>query len=252
MRVVYLNPSGELGGAERSLLDFLTSLRQARPAWELHLVLSEDGPLAAQAEQLGVRVVVLAFPQALARLGDSGARPSMLLGMARALPAVWSYRAQLARMLRAIAPGVVHSNGFKMHLLSALCRPRGAQLVWHVHDYVSRRPAMARLLRIFNSRVNMRIANSESVAQDLRATLPGPLTVIPNGVDLGRFHPEGERATLDAPAGTVRVILPGTFARWKGHELFLHALSLVSPDAKRARVHRGRPDLPDRGKPVLA
>ena len=37
MRVMYLNVSGEIGGAERSLLDILSSIRQAEPSWELRL-----------------------------------------------------------------------------------------------------------------------------------------------------------------------------------------------------------------------
>ena len=54
----------------------------------------------------------------------------------------------------------------------------------------------------------------------------------PHAVDLDRFAPFGDRVDLDAlaglpqaPAGTVRVGLLGTFARWKGHETFLRALA---------------------------
>jgi len=53
-----------------------------------------------------------------------------------------------------------------------------------------------------------------------------------NAVDLERFCPTGDRADLDAlaglapaPAGTVRVGLLGTFARWKGHDAFLRAVA---------------------------
>jgi glycosyltransferase involved in cell wall biosynthesis len=66
--------------------------------------------------------------------------------------------------------------------------------------------------------------------------LPDGLQVVPvhNAVDLERFSPAGDRADLDAlaglppaPAGTVRVGLVGTFARWKGHATFLAALARV-------------------------
>ena len=53
-----------------------------------------------------------------------------------------------------------------------------------------------------------------------------------NAVDLDRFSPIGDRADLDrladlpaAPAGTIRVGLLGTFARWKGHETFLRGVA---------------------------
>ena len=56
MRIVYLDPSGQLGGAERSLLELLAGVRAAEPDWPLHLVVSADGPLVARAAALGVPV----------------------------------------------------------------------------------------------------------------------------------------------------------------------------------------------------
>ena len=83
MRIVYLNPSGRLGGAETSLRELLASIRAAEPGWELWLVLGEDGPLAAIARDLGVRVFVKPFPPALARLEhflQSAAAPQPFAG----------------------------------------------------------------------------------------------------------------------------------------------------------------------------
>ena len=61
MKIVYLNPCGKLGGAETSLRELLASIRTAEPDWELWLVLGEDGPLAAIARDLGVKVLVSRF-----------------------------------------------------------------------------------------------------------------------------------------------------------------------------------------------
>ena len=80
------------------------------------------------------------------------------------------------------------------------------------------------------------IANSESVATDTRALLGPrvPVQTVHNSVDLERFCPEGPRLDLDALAklpplgpGALRVGLLGTFARWKGHDVFLRALSQI-------------------------
>ena len=38
MRVMYLSASGQLGGAEASLLDILASIREAQPSWPLQLL----------------------------------------------------------------------------------------------------------------------------------------------------------------------------------------------------------------------
>jgi glycosyltransferase involved in cell wall biosynthesis len=53
-------------------------------------------------------------------------------------------------------------------------------------------------------------------------------------VDLDRFSPAGPRVDLDALAGlpparpdTIRVGLVAAMARWKGHEIFLRALSML-------------------------
>lgn len=237
MRIVYLNPGGRLGGAETSLRELLASVRAAEPDWELWLVLGEDGPLAAIARGLGVRVLVQPFPPALARLGDSG-RWTALVGLLKAAVPTARYARDLSRWLAKIQPDIIHTNGFKMHLLGAWTRPRQTPLIWHIHDYVSPRRLMRRLLWPFRKACSVAIVNSRSVAKDLEQVLPG-LRIVPiyNAIDLERFSPQGGRLDLDARAGlappapgTVRVGLIATFARWKGHKVFLEALARVSPD----------------------
>jgi glycosyltransferase involved in cell wall biosynthesis len=106
-------------------------------------------------------------------------------------------------------------------------------LIWHVHEYISRRPLTSTLLGRYAGRCAAIVANSQSVAADARAALGGrEVRVIPNAVDLDTFSPEGAAADLDAlsglapaPAGTVRVGLVATFARWKGHAVFLRAIA---------------------------
>jgi glycosyltransferase involved in cell wall biosynthesis len=236
LRIVYLNPGGRLGGAETSLLALLASVRAAVPAWELWLVLGEDGPLAGIARDLGVRVVVRPFPPALARVGDAG-RFTAFWSLSKAAVSAASYARGLARVLRQIRPDIVHTNGFKMHLLGAWTCPRGTPLVWHIHDYVSSRRFMNRLLRVFRKSCRVAIVNSKSVAKDVMSELPG-LQVIPiyNAIDLRRFSPAGGKLDLDAAAGltpappeTIRVGLVATFARWKGHKVFLEAMARLSP-----------------------
>ena len=72
MRVVFLNPSAQLGGAEAALYELLSALRAAHPAWSLGLVVAAEGPLVERVRALGLPVTVLPFPASLARLGDWG------------------------------------------------------------------------------------------------------------------------------------------------------------------------------------
>jgi glycosyltransferase involved in cell wall biosynthesis len=242
MRLLYLNPVSSMGGAERVLLDLLPMVRSARPSWSVGLLAGSDGPLVDEARRLGVQTIVLPFPRELARLGDSG------LSNAEALPSAWArfmgravggsvsilnYVRQLRREMARFEPDVVHSNGFKMHLLGACARPVDAALIWHFHDYLGSRPVTCRLIRQFKGRCSAIAAVSNSVAADIRQQL-GPaidIETVWNAVDLAKFRPEGPRLDLDALAGlpparrgVLRVGLVATFARWKGQLTFLKVL----------------------------
>ena len=39
-------------------------------------------------------------------------------------------------MIAQLSPDIVHTNGFKMHVLGAFAKTKGSALVWHIHDYV--------------------------------------------------------------------------------------------------------------------
>jgi glycosyltransferase involved in cell wall biosynthesis len=245
MKIVYLNPSGQLGGAETSLLDILASMRAARPDWSLHLVANDEGPLVGRANALGVETRVIPFPKSISTLGDAGAggpaghQQSILALIAKCFaagPALVQYIRALRLYLQELSPDLIHSNGLKMHLLGIRSAPKGVPVIWHIHDYIGARPLMGQLLRLHSRRPAMAIANSASVARDVRATCGTRLRVeiIYNGIDLESFSPTGPISDLDALAGlspaapgTVRVGMLSTMARWKGHAIFLRALSLL-------------------------
>ena len=237
MRIALVSVSDQLGGSEVVLLQVVEHVRRARPDWQVHVILPGDGPLAGRAASLGAQVHMLPFPPALAALGEwgSAARPlrvaKQLTVAAAALPA---YERAFATLLGSIEPDVVHSNGFKAHIVAARTRTKAA-VVWHMHEYVSSRRVTRRLLRRYAGVPQSIIANSESVAADVRGALHGrtstAVAVVHNGVNVRTFSPEGPSLDLDmvsglapAPAGTVRIGLVATFARWKGHDVFLRAL----------------------------
>jgi glycosyltransferase involved in cell wall biosynthesis len=245
MKILYLSGCAQLGGAEKSLLDILASMRAAKPDWQLRLVVSEDGPVVSRSKALGVATIVIPLPSTLARMGDAAAggpaghqrsRWSLVAESLSAAPAVRGYVRRLRKVIREIAPDVIHSNGFKMHMLGIWAKPRSVPIIWHIHDYVSARPVMARLLRRYAKRAGLAMANSSSVAADITSVCKERLAVktIYNAVDLDNFSPVGPTLDLDALAGfapgnpeTIRVGLLATLARWKGHETFLRAMALI-------------------------
>lgn len=245
MKIAFLNPSGVLGGAETALLNIISSLREAQPHWELHLIASADGLLIERARSLGVTTTVLPLPKSLASLGDASAggpagrkhkKRELLRHLLKATPALRTYTNNLRRTLAKISPDVVHTNGLKMHVLGALTKPGRSSVVWHVHDYVCARPLIAPLMRLLAGRCSLALTNSQSVAADLQTACGRRLTVrtVYNGIDTKVFSPHGTRLDLDTLSGlpragsqTVRVGMLATLARWKGHETFLRAFSYL-------------------------
>lgn len=248
MNILYLSACAQLGGAEKSLLDVLASMRAAKPDWPLHLIVSEDGPLVSRSIALGVATTVVPLPSSLARLGDSAvggpaghqrSRWSLGMELLWATPAALGYVRRLLKVVRRVAPDVIHSNGFKMHLLGLWAKPSLVPIIWHIHDYVGTRPLMARLLRRYANKAALAVANSSSVAADLTRVCGDRIAVqtIYNAVDLNNFSPVGPTLDLDALSGfapaapeTIRVGLLGTLARWKGHETFLRAMAQLAAD----------------------
>ncbi|MEO5903118.1 MAG: glycosyltransferase family 4 protein [Gemmatimonadaceae bacterium] len=241
MRIAFLNPSGTIGGAERCLLDLLRGIREFEPDWELHVVVSSNGELAGELAKLGVPCTIVQFPSALSQLGDAGsrgwsARMRVAARAALATPSILRYAARISQFLVNYKPEVVHTNGLKMHAIGALAKPAGSVLVWHIHDFTSSRPVMARVLRFLSPRCALCIANSRSVGDDSRATFGSRLSIrtIMNGVDLLSFRPDGVKLDLDGMFGVVRsgsapvrIGLVATMAPWKGHSVFLRAIALI-------------------------
>jgi len=243
VKLAFLNPSGNTGGAERVLLDLLWSLRRRAPEVETHLILGESGPLERAAADLGAKVRVLPFAANVSGVGDSalrtpGSKRSRLKFLANGvstLPATLRYVRQLRRELDRIRPDLVHSNGMKMHLLAGPATWNRHPLVWHVHDFPSLRPMAGRLLRRLSRFPTAAIAISRAVEADLRRSCPKlrRVTTILNAIDVERFCPgPGDPGLLDRLAGLpdrkpapVRVGLIATYARWKGQDLFIRAAS---------------------------
>ncbi len=246
LKILYLNINGTLGGAELCLLDVLASLRQARPDWGLEVLLGDDGPLRTEVERLGAVCRVLPLPKAVAKLGDAGlrdrsGRPAGRLALAARAPLAAgpaaAYLAGLRKTIRQAGPDLVQSNSMKTHVLGAWATPGRVPLIWHLHDYVASRAVMAKLLRLSSRRRLLGVAVSRSVADDASKALGAqvPIQTIYNAIDLVRFAPgPGDGPALDEAAGlpaaepgTVRVGLVATFARWKGHDVFLEAASKI-------------------------
>ena len=235
IRVLYVNPTAQLGGAEYSLLDLAGSLDRQR--FRPVLACLGDGPLVGSAAERGIDVRRLAMPQRVARLSLKGVR-SGITGLAVAAAS----SAPLLRELRALArdADIVHTNGNKAHLLGSAAAGR-ASLVWHVRDFWKRGALERGLVRVANMKADAVIANSAAVHGHLLSMglSPNVAHAVVNGIDSTRFTPVGPAAPLreefrwEPRAPVIGIV--GMLARWKGQDVLLHAfqqLLRVRPDAR--------------------
>lgn len=241
MIVVFVNPVGALGGAERMLLAMMSALQYEDPDIEIHLIAGGEGSLIELAQKLGVKVKIIPIPAQVHKLGDSGIKGSKILGgvsllfqVLMAWGAIAKYLKQFRAAIREIDPDLIHSNGIKSHILTAMAKLR-LPVIWHIHDFYSTRPLIASVLRWYGNRVEIGIACSESAGEDARRVLPKlNIKVIYNAVDVDYFYPRPFRPLalegVDTSIKSVKVGLVATFARWKGHDIFLEAASIIARD----------------------
>lgn len=240
MRILFVSPAAGLGGAERCLLDAIAALHAHGPAEAQVLALS-DGPLLERARALGAKTHVVAAPRNLAVLGESGSGSQAgkaFLKLVASGPGTTTFLRRLRKAIVAARPDVVHCNGMKAHLLAGLLAPKSARLVIHLHDFVGTRRASRWLLPTLG-RLRRRaafVAISRAVARDFEAIAPSAdVHTIYNVVDTDYFR-EGvceadwlaNLAGLAPQApGTTAFGLVATYARWKGHGLFIQAAGLL-------------------------
>lgn len=246
MRITFLSVSDRLGGSEVALFRMITALERLCPTWQFQVVLPGAGPLRERLKDTRAICSIVPMPAALSRVGEWSAVQDgwsaasqvtlglQLCGTAAALPA---YESRLQHVIAEFDPDIIHTNGLKAHVLGARLRAARARLVWHLHEYISRRRLTRWLLRRYASQCSTVLANSRSVAADVTDCLGSmcDVQVVPNAVDLDVFSPTGPQLDLDtlasfpaAPASVVRVGLLATYARWKGHEVFLDAMHHVT------------------------
>ena len=156
-RILLVNHTASISGAERSLLDLLRGL----PADVAATVACPPGPLATEVAALGVPVVALRGTDAGLKLHPTGTPR-----------AVWSLLADgltVGRTARRLGAGVMHANSTRAALACAVaCWARGPALAAHVHDVVGEDRLSKAVRRVICATADVVLANSRYVAAGLR------------------------------------------------------------------------------------
>ncbi len=224
MKILFLDQSGKLGGAELSLLDVT---RIASPGSSV--ILFQDGPFRLKLEEIGVEVCVLCPNYSSEPRKDS----SIWQGL-RSLFQAFPLIREIADRSRNY--DVIYANTQKAFIFGAIAgllarRP----VVYHLRDILSTEHfsainiKVAVLLANYLSRIV--IANSKATAQAFIQSggKPDRVKVIYNGFDPQVYQPNPSAvATLRQTLQIQDKFVIGHFGRlspWKGQHILLEALS---------------------------
>ncbi len=183
-RVLYVNHTGLVSGAEKVLLGILGKLNRER--FEPIAICPSHGQLADEIEQLGVER--LPMPTLRARFSW---RPDRALVAGIALVKM---AGALRRQIKIAAPDLIHANSVRAGIAATLAAAAtGIPVIWHVHDTLPKHP-LSSVIRAFAfvARNTQIIAVSRSTAKCFQGWFPlgGRICTIHNGVDLSRFSTE--------------------------------------------------------------
>jgi len=226
-RILFVDHTGTLGGAELSLVDLATAYRGSS-----QVLLFEDGPLRERLAAAGVEVMIIPVPSALL-----GVRSKDRLSSIRSIPALWQAAYLTAKLSRDY--DLVHANSQKAFIVAALASLwDGTPVIWHLRDIltashysqINRRVAVwlankcAR--RVF---VNSLATGSAFVAAGGQSEL---ISVVYNGISPDPFTLYGNYAAeeirsqlgLDFLCQAPVVGIFSRLAPWKGQHIVLEAL----------------------------
>jgi glycosyltransferase involved in cell wall biosynthesis len=218
LRVLYVNQTAQVSGAERSLLNLIAGLeREVEP-----VVACPEGELSAEVRALGIESIPIRGTQASFRLHP--------LHTSRGLLDMAQSSLGIRRIVKRVAPDLVHANTTRAALLALLARDRsGPQTVAHIRDLAPAGRAADMVLSLIARRADAIVANSAYVA-DRFGEARGRVRVIHNPIDLGRFDPgkaDGRvvRAELGISEGAVVLTVVGHISPIKGQDVAIMALA---------------------------
>ena len=221
MRILYVNHTAEVSGAERSLLELIEGL----PGFVEPLLATPDGRLTEEARLRGIATTRISGTAGSLRLHPART-PRALAEISRAAGEV----RLAARRHRAV---LIHANSIRAGVALGLTHSSAATVV-HVRDCLPPGRVSATTMRLIASTATIVVANSEYTADSVRRLAPSAeLEVVHNPVDLERWDPKRiDRVHARARLREVRprALLLGVVAQltpWKGQDTAIAALDLL-------------------------
>lgn len=226
-RILFLDHTAALGGAELCLLDVAAHFR----ATSL-VALMEDGPLRGALERRDVRVAVLERGRSLQHVKRESRAPGLA-----AAGAVLAAAQEVARLSRGY--DLVYANSQKAFVVACVSAVLARRpVLWHLHDIldpnVFSRVNIGVDVFLANHVATRVIANSQATANALvaRGGTRARIDVVYNGLDAAAADAvraedvAAARASIGAGAAPVLGLF-GRLAPWKGQDVAIRALGLI-------------------------
>ena len=226
MRVLYVNQTAQMSGAERSLLSLLKGLGgDPEP-----VVACPSGELAEAVRSVGIKVVPITGTQASFRLHP--------LHTSSGLWEIARSSLQLRLLVSRLRPDIIHANSTRASLLALVARERpGPPVIAHIRDWVPEGRFSRMVLALIARRADAVLANSAYIARQFDGlTVRNPVRSIHNPVDLDQFDlavADGEavRRELAVSADAIVLSVVGQLTPWKGQDDAIRILvSLLRAD----------------------
>lgn len=233
-KVLYLQSTSEIGGADMTLLRTLEVLDRTR--FEPHVLLPHDGPLVEAFRKADCRIHFLSSMRKLTSRRGIGYLVRYATGY---LPTIL----HLAQLIRREGINLFHTN--TIHNLYGFLAARfaGKPHLWHIREVVVQshflRLIETHLVKWFSERF---IVMSNVIAEAFMGKeggFPSNIAKLYDGVDLEEFHPNVSGKRIRSELGVAEeALLVGTVCRldpWKGVEVFLEAAKLVHKEIPSVR-----------------
>ena len=224
-KVLFLDHTGSLGGAELFLLDIARDNLGTS-----QVVLFADGPFRERLEESGVEVKVLQAPEAVSGISREGGLGKDLL----AVPGVLGLARRVARLARDYE--VLYANSQKALFIGALAgKIAGKPVIWHQHDLLTadhfsrghRRLSVLSSNHLISRVITCSKATAEALVEG--GGRAETIRVVYNGIDSSPFESivEAEVEELRRELGLEGEKVVGVFSRlapWKGQHVLLETL----------------------------
>lgn len=238
-KILVISSSSEIGGSERVLINVLRFWTDKDFTDSCCVCLPGPGLFADFLQKSNFNVRFFNLAKNVKNLGDSPVRKewpfSRYLKILLAIPNIIRATLNLRKKIREFQPQVVLANGFKAQILATLSSPENVLLIWFFQDFLSKRRVVSWLLpKLFRPSIHV-IADSNAVSDDIQLILTNTRPLVwHNTVDVREFvscesdkYLDDFLPNISSTFVGIRIGLVATFAKWKGHDVFLKAAKIV-------------------------